>query len=204
MGPGAIFSNIGLIWPRLVHPHACPLPEGEGSIRVRRGGLLRRGQERQTFNSLPFASISFHSLSSTRGRWVGLRSGQEWPNFYFGCNWLHFVAFLIVRTLTLALSQRERGIFPPSRERRQPDAETTHTTNVRLTGVWRNGQLSSLGEVSGEPPCRYEVSLVWLVWQLRSALPDAHRGQHITISPKVDQSRSPFGCGLIQTRPGGS
>ena len=165
MGPGANFSNIGLIWPRLVHPHACPLPEGEGSIRVRRGGLLRRGQERQTFNSLPFASISFHSLSSTRG---------------------------------------QDARFPPSRERRQSDAETTHTTNVRLAGLWRKGHLSSLGEVSGEPPCRYEVSLVWLAWQLRSALPDAHRGQHITISPKVDQSRSPFGCGLIQTRPGGS
>ena len=59
-----------------------------------------------------------------------------------------------------SLSEGE-GMFSPSRERRHEFAETTHTTNVRLAGVWRNGQLSSLGE-GGEPPCRYEVSLVWL------------------------------------------
>ena len=32
------------------------------------GGLITSGQERQTFNSVPFCSILFHSLSSTRGR----------------------------------------------------------------------------------------------------------------------------------------
>ena len=67
------------------------------------GGLITSGQERQTFNSLPFPSISTHCLSSTRGR---------------------------------------DARFPPSRERRSGFAETTHTTNVRLAGRWRNGQLS--------------------------------------------------------------
>ena len=48
------------------------------------------------------------------------------------------------------LPSREKGPagtgarFPPSRERRPPDARTTYTTNVRLAGLWRNGHLSSL------------------------------------------------------------
>ena len=42
-----------------------------------------------------------------------------------------------------SLSEGE-GIFLSSRERRHGFAGTTHVNNVRLTGLWRNGHLSSL------------------------------------------------------------
>ena len=116
-------------------------------------GVARRGE---TFKSVAFGCISLHSLSSTRGRDarfppsrerrrepllyadVGAipgverlsgvrRSGKTFNSVAFGCISAH--------------SSRRPGAgirdarFPPSRERRNDFAETTHTTNVRAGGA---------------------------------------------------------------------
>ena len=65
------------------NPNPRPLGEGEGICAGPAwpcfdcGGLITSGQERQTFNSLPFPSISTHFLSSTRGWDARFSSARE-------------------------------------------------------------------------------------------------------------------------------
>ena len=93
ISPGVIRSGLppcsGPVWP-LIWPD-LPLAESslDSSLRWNDGGLLRSGQERQTFNSVSFGRISSHSLSSTRGRDArfppsrerrgGVNLGLIWP-----------------------------------------------------------------------------------------------------------------------------
>ena len=187
MGPGANFSNIGLIWPRLVWftpSRALEMRPGwprlalrslVGGVpdmdsfgprvasfglccstflgtrgrdrdarfppsRERRGlsGVRRSGKLLILFRFVPFRSIPCR-----------LRGDDGWGSGVAKLLFrLQLVAFRCIPDCPnphpSALPEGE-GIFLPSRERRHGFAETTHTTNVRLAGLWRNGQLSSLG-----------------------------------------------------------
>ena len=89
-GEFQIGDSFGPVRPRLLLPveagnEATAASFGTRLTRMRRpawpcfdcGGLITSGQERQTFNSVPFCSISFHSLSSTRGRNARFPSSRE-------------------------------------------------------------------------------------------------------------------------------
>ena len=64
-------ARFGPIWPDVLL--AARLAMRQGVALFDCGGLITSGQERQTFNSLPFASISTHSY---RLRGAGLHRSR--------------------------------------------------------------------------------------------------------------------------------
>ena len=84
-------------------------------------------------------------VSAGQSRFAGLGwPHHEWPgvgNFYFGCIWLHFVAFPISRTLTLAFSQKRKDLqgqgceVPAFAGTTDTFAEMTYATIVEINGA---------------------------------------------------------------------
>ena len=78
-GRGWKWGHRGPIW-HSAHSYAV----GQLALVVASFGLVRSGQERQTFNSVAFDCIRLHSLSPTRGRDASL--GVDRNDIYEQCS----------------------------------------------------------------------------------------------------------------------
>ena len=110
-GKFQIGDSFGSIW--LNSLLAGRLKMRPGWSRLASSGVARSGE---TFNSLPFASISTHSLSSMP--W-GFTRTLAWIPAFAG----------------MTGQGAGDARFPPSRERRSAFVVTTRTTNVRAGGA---------------------------------------------------------------------
>ena len=134
------------LWPRLAliglvtHPGTAPPPK-RGTTNGH-GVVLRRDQERQTFNSLPFPSIPIprtliFAFSQREGTLTPLHPSREplrlgRPSEVRRSGKL-LIQFRLVpfRSVSCRLRGAWDARFLPSRERRGVFAYTTHVTNVR-------------------------------------------------------------------------